>query len=162
MESVVVAVGSNVGDRRSYIQRAGEYLASLTENTIIKSSVWESEPVGAAKFDFLNCAAKIETSLPPEQLLLHLKEFEQKCGREAKPVRWGPRIIDLDLIGFGDLVIQQEGLIIPHPEYKKRLFVLLPLQEIDSDWCDPENNKSIEKLINEAPKMDIKKTGHIW
>lgn len=137
-------------------------MEELSEGEIRKSSIWESEPVGGAKFDFLNCAARIETSLAPEKLLLQLKEFEQLCGREANPVRWGPRVIDLDLIGFGDLVIQQEGLIIPHPEYTKRLFVLLPLQEIDSEWNDPEIKKNIEQLTDEAPRMDITKTGYAW
>lgn len=137
-------------------------MEELSEGEIRKSSIWESEPVGGAKFDFLNCAARIETSLAPETLLVRLKEFEQSCGREVNPVRWGPRVIDLDLIGFGDLVIQQEGLIIPHPEYTKRLFVLLPLQEIDSEWNDPEIKKNIEQLTDEAPRMDITKTGYDW
>lgn len=162
MEPVLIAVGSNIGDRLSYIRMAGEFLEELSEGEIRKSSIWESEPVGGAKFDFLNCAARIETSLAPETLLVRLKEFEQSCGREANPVRWGPRVIDLDLIGFGDLVIQQEGLIIPHPEYTKRLFVLLPLQEIDSEWNDPEIKKNIEQLTDEAPRMDITKTGYDW
>lgn len=162
MEPVIIAVGSNMGDRLSYIQKAGEFLEELCDGEIRKSSVWNSEPVGGAKHDFLNCAARITTSLAPEKLLIRLKEFEQLSGREANPVRWGPRVIDLDLITFGDLVIQQEGLIIPHPEYTNRLFVLLPLQEIDSEWRDPINNIPIEKLTNKAPKMDIQKTGYNW
>ncbi|WP_234567484.1 2-amino-4-hydroxy-6-hydroxymethyldihydropteridine diphosphokinase [Rhodohalobacter sp. 614A] len=162
MEPVIIAVGSNIGDRLSYIQMAGKFLEELSEGDIKKSSIWESEPVGDAKYDFLNCAARIETSLAPEQLLVRLKEFERSSGREANPVRWGPRVIDLDLIGFGDLVIQQERLIIPHPEYAKRLFVLLPLQEIDSKWKDPENKKNIDELTDEAPRMDITKTGYNW
>ncbi|MDX1642239.1 MAG: 2-amino-4-hydroxy-6-hydroxymethyldihydropteridine diphosphokinase, partial [Balneolaceae bacterium] len=155
MEPVIIAVGSNMGDRLSYIQKAGEFLENLSEGEIKKSSIWESEPVGDAKYDFLNCAAKIETSLSPEDLLVHLKDFERSCGREANPVRWGPRVVDLDLIGYGDLVIQREGLIIPHPEYSNRLFVLLPLQEIDSEWRDPKSHKSVEQLTDEAPRMDI-------
>lgn len=162
MEPVIIAVGSNIGDRLSYIQKAGEFLESLSEGGIKKSSVWESEPVGGAKYQFLNCAAGIETSLPPEELLKTLKDFEQSSGRERNPVRWGPRVIDLDLIGYGNLVIQREGLIIPHAEYKKRLFVLLPLQEIDSDWRDPVNNTQIEQLTKEAPQMEIIKTGYDW
>lgn len=162
MEPVIIAVGSNIGDRLSYVQQAGEFLESLTEGGIKKSSVWESEPVGGAKYDFLNCATEIKTTLPPVELLSRLKKFERHCGREADPVRWGPRVIDLDLISHGNLVIQKEGLIIPHPEFQKRLFVLLPIQEIDSDWQDPRNSKHIKNLIDEAPQMDISKTGYDW
>lgn len=162
MDPVIIAVGSNRGDRLSYIQRAGEFLEKLSGGDIRKSSIWESEPIGGAKYDFLNCVARIETSIAPEKLLIRLKEFEQLSGREADPVRWSPRVIDLDLIGYGDLVIQQEDLIIPHPEYSNRLFVLLPLQEIDSDWRDPKSKTHIEKLTDEAPPMEIKKTGYDW
>lgn len=162
MEEVIIAVGSNMGDRLSYIQKAGELLESLSESEIQKSSIWESEPIGGAKYTFLNCAAKIVTSLKPEILLKKMKEFEQACGREKNPVRWGPRLIDLDLIAFGDLVIQKEDLIIPHPEFKNRLFVLLPLQEIDSDWRDPIVQQPIGELIKNAPEMDLQKTDYNW
>lgn len=162
MEPVIIAVGSNMGDRLSYIQKAGEFLESLSEGEITKSSVWDSEPIGGAKYHFLNCVAKITTSSAPESLLEQLKDFEQSCGREMNPVRWGPRVIDLDLITYSDLVIQQEGLIIPHAEYTRRLFVLLPLQEIDSNWRDPVNNTHIEKLTKHAPPMELQKTGYDW
>lgn len=162
MESIIIAVGSNMGDRLSYIQKAGEFLESLSEGDIKKSSIWESEPIGGAKYTFLNCAAEITSSLEPEVLLKRVKEFEQSCGREKDPVRWGPRVIDLDLIACGDLVIQKEDLIIPHPEFKNRLFVLLPLQEIDSDWRDPADQKSVGDLIKHAPEMDLHKTDYDW
>ncbi|NBC04841.1 MAG: 2-amino-4-hydroxy-6-hydroxymethyldihydropteridine diphosphokinase [Bacteroidetes bacterium] len=162
MEPVIIAVGSNMGDRISYIQKAGEFLESLSQGEIIKSSIWESEPIGGAKYIFLNCAAKIFTSLEPKILLKSVKDFEQTCGREKNPVRWGPRVIDLDLIAFGNLVIQEEGLIIPHPEFKNRLFVLLPLQEIDSDWHDPIEQQNIGTLVNNAPEMDLQKTNYDW
>lgn len=162
MEPVIIAVGSNLGDRLSYIQKTGEFLESLSEGKIQKSSIWESEPIGGAKYTFLNCAVKITTTLAPETLLKKVKDFEQSCGREKNPVRWGPRVIDLDLIAFGDLLIQKEDLIIPHPEFKNRLFVLLPLQEIDSDWRDPVEQQSIRELVENAPEMDLQKTDYNW
>ncbi|MDZ7720140.1 MAG: 2-amino-4-hydroxy-6-hydroxymethyldihydropteridine diphosphokinase [Balneolaceae bacterium] len=162
MEPVIIAVGSNMGHRLSYIQKAGEFLESLSEDDIIKSSIWESEPIGGAKYTFLNSAAKIFTTLEPKVLLKRVKSFEQLCGREKNPVRWGPRVIDLDLITFGDLVIQKEDLIIPHPEFKNRLFVLLPLQEIDSDWREPVEHQSIGELVKNAPEMDLQKTDFDW
>ncbi len=162
MEPVIVAVGSNLGDRLSYIQKAGVFLSNLSDKTAIKSSIWESEPVGDAKYTFLNSVARIFTSVEPRELLGRFKDFEQTCGREKNPKRWGPRVIDLDLIGYGDLVIQQEDLIIPHPEYRKRLFVLLPLQEVDDEWRDPVTGIHIEKLTEEAPRMQINKTEYDW
>lgn len=162
MEPVIIAVGSNMGDRLSYIQKAGEFLESLSEGRIKKSSIWESEPIGAAKYAFLNCVAKIFTSLEPKVLLKKVKNFEQSCGREKNPVRWGPRVIDLDVITFGNLVIQEEDLIIPHPEFKNRLFVLLPLQEIDSDWKEPLEQQPIGELLINAPEMDLHKTDLEW
>lgn len=162
MESVIIAVGSNMGDRLSYIQKAGEFLESLSESDIKKSSIWESEPIGGAKYTFLNCAAEITSSSEPEVLLKKVKDFEQSCGREKDPIRWGPRVIDLDLIAIGDLVIQNEDLIIPHPEFRNRLFVLLPLQEIDNDWRDPVERQPIGDLIKHAPGMDLQKTDYEW
>lgn len=162
MVPVIIAVGSNMGDRLSYIQKTGEFLESLSEGEIQKSSIWESEPIGGARYTFLNCVAKIITSLEPEILLKKVKEFEQACGRQKNPVRWGPRVIDLDLIAFADLVIQKEDLIIPHPEFKNRLFVLLPLQEVDSDWRDPVDQKKIGELIDDAPNMNLQRTDYDW
>lgn len=162
MESVIIALGSNMGDRLSYIQKAGKFLESLSEGDIKKSSIWESEPIGGAKYTFLNCAAEITSSLEPEALLKRVKDFEHSCGREKDPVRWGPRVIDLDLIAFGDLVIQKEHLIIPHPEFKNRLFVLLPMQEINSDWRDPVEQQPIGDIIQHAPEMDLQKTDYDW
>lgn len=162
MDPVIIAVGSNLGDRLSYIQKAGVFLEKLSEGSIKKSSIWESEPVGGAKYQFLNCVAEITTSLSPLELLKEVKDFEQLCGREKNPERWGPRVLDLDVIAFGDLVIQQEGLIIPHAEYKNRSFVLLPLLEIDNEWQDPETETGIHKLVEEAPPMDIHRTDYEW
>ena len=162
MEKIVVAVGSNLGDRLSHIRSAGNFLENLTENDIRKSSIWESEAVGGAKFPFLNCAASIYSSLPPSELLQKLKHFEQQEGRESDPVRWNPRIIDLDIITYGRLVIQREGLIIPHPEYKNRTFVLFPIREIEPEWKDPQDQTPIDTLLAQAPENEIQKTELKW
>lgn len=161
-ETVVIAIGSNLGDRIAAIRKTGVFLQALSEKPVQKASVWESEPVGAAKYTFLNTAARIETSLPPSGLLAKLKAFERACGREQNPVRWGPRIIDLDIICYGNLVIEQENLIIPHPEYSRRLFVLLPMKEILPEWQDPGSGKTIEENTRAAPDMIIRKTEQKW
>lgn len=162
METVVIAIGSNLGERLKTIQKAGDFLEELSESEIQKASIWESEPVGPAKFTFLNTVARIRTSLPPKKLLKKLKEFEQMAGREKNPERWGPRLIDLDIIRYGSLVIQAESLIIPHQEYSRRLFVLLPMQEIDAEWLDPTLKLSISEMVQRAPDMQIHQTEYNW
>lgn len=162
MEEVIIAIGSNLGDRLSYIQKAGSYLENISQEPIQKASIWESEPVGGAKYSFLNSAAKIVTDKEPAELLKNLKEFEQTCGREKNPERWGPRVIDLDIISYGDLVIEQESLIIPHPEFDRRKFVLKPMMEINNNWCDPRTGQSIELILKNAPDIKIYKTDYSW
>lgn len=162
MEPVIVAAGSNLGDRHQNLRQAGLFLESISERPVQKSSVWESEPVGPSKFTFLNSAARLSTSLKPADLLKTMKDFEQKAGRKKSGRRWGPRILDLDIIAYGDLVIRKENLIIPHPEYSRRLFVLLPMMEIAETWIDPVSGRSVEEHLNSAPDLDIKKTNLTW
>lgn len=162
MDKVIIALGSNLGDRLGTLQKAAGFLQGLSEDAVIKSSIWESEPVGAAKFTFYNCAASITTTLEPLELLGKLKQFEQHCGREKNPERWGPRILDLDIIAFGNLVMQTDSLIIPHPEYTQRLFVLMPLREIDENWADPQTGCLINHLIEKAPDLNLHKTDLTW
>lgn len=162
MEPVIIAAGSNLGDRHKYLQEAGRYLEQLSKGEVLKSSIWESEPVGPAKFTFYNSAAQIETNLSPGELLKSLKSFEQQLGREKNSRRWGPRILDLDIITYGSLVIHEENLIIPHPEYSRRLFVLLPMNEIAKGWADPVTGKTPGEYISSAPGMQIDRTKLTW
>lgn len=162
MATVVIAAGSNLGDRLEHIQSAGSWLNKLSSGKVLKSSVWESEPVGGAKYTFYNCLAVIESELPAEELLKQLKDFEKKCGREENPVRWGPRVLDLDIIAYNSLAIRSDNLIIPHPEYHNRLFVLLPLKEVLPDWVDPVQAQDIDQMIKNAPSMNIHKTELNW
>jgi len=162
MEPVVIAAGSNLGNRQAILQKAGDFLESLSEGAVKKSSVWESEPVGPALYPFLNSVIKIESSMSAVQLLTKLKSFEIEMGREANSERWSPRILDLDIIGYGGLVIHSENLIIPHPEYTRRLFVLLPVKEVDPEWTDPLTGSAINDILDEAPDMKIIKTNLNW
>jgi 2-amino-4-hydroxy-6-hydroxymethyldihydropteridine diphosphokinase len=162
MEKAIIAVGSNLGDRHKMIRKAGQFLNQLSETGPKKSSIWESEPIGGAKYTFYNAAALITTDLPPEELLKRLKEYELACGREEDHARWSPRILDLDIITYGDLVIELDNLIIPHPEYKKRLFVLYPMQEVDPGRDDVQTGALLSTLIENAPGMEIRKTELKW
>jgi len=162
MEEVIIALGSNLGDRLQMIRSAGIFLDSLSESAVERASIWESEPVGGAKYTFLNTAAKMTTRLTPLELLKELKDFERLSGRDANPTRWGPRILDMDIIRYGNLICKEESLTIPHPEYRNRLFVLLPMLEIDAGWIDPELRLPLDRFIKDAPKMELQKTDDRW
>lgn len=162
MEQVIIAIGSNLGNRHEMLRQAGNFLAHISETDIIKSSIWESEPIGPSEHTFLNAAVRIGVTAEPVRLLSDLKTFERKAGRKNQHIKWGPRLLDLDIITYGNLVIQTETLIIPHPEYMKRLFVLLPLKEVIPEWKDPVTGKHIDLLIEETEEMQIQKTNLTW
>jgi 2-amino-4-hydroxy-6-hydroxymethyldihydropteridine diphosphokinase len=122
-----VALGSNLGDREALIHRAAELLGVVRLSTIRETEPWglEDQP------RFLNAAAEIETGLPPRALLDRLLEVERELGRTRQGPRYGPRLIDLDLLLYGDESIDEPGLTVPHPRLHERRFALEPLAELD-------------------------------
>ncbi|MFA5199883.1 MAG: 2-amino-4-hydroxy-6-hydroxymethyldihydropteridine diphosphokinase [Candidatus Omnitrophota bacterium] len=127
-----LGIGSNLGNRRKNIKLAIKKISALKGNRIIKESrLFETLPVGgpSGQPDYLNTALKIKTNIPPLTLLKKLKKIEIEMGR-VPSVRFGPRIIDLDILLYGDKVINSRKLTIPHPRMFKRDFVLKPLKEV--------------------------------
>lgn len=126
-----LGLGSNLGNRKKNIKKALGYLAKTRGIKIEKTSrLYETEPIGGPpQGKFLNAAVRIKTSLSPQLLLKSIKKIENDLGRKES-VRWAPREIDLDILLYGDRIIKQKNLIIPHPRMFEREFVLKPLREI--------------------------------
>jgi 2-amino-4-hydroxy-6-hydroxymethyldihydropteridine diphosphokinase len=121
-----VGLGSNLGDREALIRGAAEAIGAARLSTIRETEPWglEEQP------RYLNAVAELETSLAPRRLLDRLLDVERQLGRERAGPRWGPRTIDLDLLLYGEQVIDEPGLRVPHPYLLERLFVLEPLAEL--------------------------------
>jgi len=127
-----IGVGSNLAGPRAQVERALERLARLPESRLLRSSrPYRCAPWGVLdQPEFVNAAAAIETGLSPSALMQALLAIERDAGRDRIGERWGPRILDLDLLLYGALVLAEPGLQLPHPHLHERAFVLLPLAEI--------------------------------
>ena len=148
---VYLGLGSNVGDRLKFIESAIERIGDLEGVKLTKkASLYETEPWGVKDQGFfLNTAVEIETSLSPEDLHNEIKSIEQTLGRESRE-KWTQREIDIDLLFYGDRVIDEENLKVPHNRIEDRRFVLVPLAEMDPDLIHPVLNKSVKELLAET------------
>jgi 2-amino-4-hydroxy-6-hydroxymethyldihydropteridine diphosphokinase len=152
MTTVYLGLGSNLGDRRRNLEAALDALRAHPQIAVTAvSSFLETDPVGGppGQGKFLNAAAGIETDLAPEALLAELKRVERALGRRPGP-RWGPRQIDLDILLYGEEILESERLVIPHPRLCERRFVLAPLAEIAPTARDPVTGLSIRELLGKV------------
>ena len=142
-----IALGSNLGDGEAVLRSASEALREVLADLTL-SSAHETAYVGAgpAQPPYLNAAAVGETSLTARGLLLALLETERQFGRE-RPYPDAPRTLDLDLILYGMEILDEPGLVVPHPRFRRRRFVLEPLAEIAADWVDPVTGRTVEELL---------------
>ncbi len=151
MSIAFIGMGSNQGDRQQNILQAMAYI-NISHNMQIEktSGLYNTEPVGYTRQpDFLNSVIQINTTFSPSQLLATCLDIEQKMGRYRQR-RWGPRIIDVDILTFDDIVHHDDELDIPHPEIANRRFVLVPFAEISPDKVIPVWNKKVESLLSET------------
>lgn len=148
-KNVYLGLGSNEGNRRRNLLHALGFLKK-NQNIAVKkvSSIYESSPVGLKQRNFLNNALFLKTTLSPFHFFDAIKNIEKKMGRK-KTVRWGPRIIDLDIIAYGKKRICSEKLIIPHQEFHRRKFVLLPLSEIAPRLKVTGFKKTVSEILSE-------------
>lgn len=139
-----IGLGANLGEREAQIRLALDDLARLPASRLVRaSSLYDSEPVGDAdQPNFLNAVAEVETELTARQLLWNLLLIERRLGR-TRSRRWGPRTIDLDLLLYGPLIIDEPELQVPHPELTRRSFVLVPLVELDPLLVHPVTGETL-------------------
>ena len=145
MALVAIALGSNLGDRAAHLASGGAALRLIIPDVVISSFI-ETEPVAAELQPwFLNGAATGHWHGDAPALLAHLLRIERLAGRE-RPRPGAPRTLDLDLILFGDAIIDSPFLTVPHPRFRDRVFVLQPLSQIASDMCDPVTGSTVGEL----------------
>ncbi len=136
---VLVGLGSNLYGPARQIDTAFGMLEAISKTSVVaKSSLYRSTPLGGIEQpDFVNAAALLKTELGPRVLLEELQAIERARGRERGEVKWGPRVLDLDLLAYDDISLDEPGLTVPHPGIAARNFVLLPLREIAPDFRIP-------------------------
>lgn len=146
MQTVYLGLGTNIGDRKRNLRAAIKAMAPgarvEAESRVYETPAWgyKDQP------DFLNMVVKAETGLQPDDLLAYLKRIERRLGRIAT-FRWGPRLIDIDILFYGDGVWNSSGLIIPHPRLHERAFVLVPMMDIAPDLVHPVLGQTIRQLV---------------
>ncbi len=148
---ILLSLGSNLGDRDANLRTALERLGKVGISVTRRSSLYETEPVDLQEQpNFVNLVCEVKTQLPPDQLLETCLAVEKKMGRERRQ-RWGPRKIDIDILFYGDEIIDQPRLQIPHPRLSQRRFVLIPLEEIHPSFRDPKTGNTVTQLCSLCP-----------
>lgn len=152
MAIAYLSLGSNMGDKVSYIQQAVSFLQESGEVTLVRSStLYETEPWGYKNQDwFVNAVIEVKTKFSPQELLAHCQAVEKKLGRGRNPaIPWGERTIDIDILFYGTQIISEPDLKIPHVHMHERAFVLVPLLELIPEFKHPVLDKTILELHEE-------------
>lgn len=155
-EVTYLGLGSNIGDKVAQCLRALEEISASDHNHLHAiSSLYKTEPIGYQDQDwFINCVAEVSTTLQPRPFHTFLQGIEKHMGRE-KTIPMGPRIIDLDILFYGNEVVDEADLIIPHPRLHERGFVLVPLAELSPDLLHPVLKKTVRDLLKQSDKKGV-------
>jgi 2-amino-4-hydroxy-6-hydroxymethyldihydropteridine diphosphokinase len=146
---VYLSMGSNLGDRADNCRRAVDALDGVAGDVLVVSPLYRTSPVDFEEQAwFVNGAVKLRSTLPPLRLLKVIKGIETAFGRKEGGIRFGPRILDLDIIFFDDAVIDVGDLVVPHPRLHQRGFVLQPLCDINPDIFHPVLNQTVKQLLD--------------
>lgn len=159
---VVIGLGANLGDRRATLGLAGREIGRLGR-LVACSALYETEPVGPPQPRFLNAAVRLEASLEPPELLAELLAIEQRHGRVRRE-RWGPRVLDLDILWVAGLAVRSETLVVPHPELTRRAFALLPLLDVAPDAISPEGlpYRLVSMSLDRSGVQELAETRGNW
>jgi deoxyguanosine kinase len=151
--TVILALGSNLNDRESHIQKALDALRGIAVSPVRKSKVYETAPVGpGTQGKYLNLCVRFTTRLDPRALLDFCRETEIKIGRQPRG-RWAPREIDLDILAYGREIIHEDNLVVPHPHILDRQFVLVPLCDLDPDYVLPGFNETVGQQLKRCVQV---------
>ncbi len=153
-QELFLSLGSNLGDRKSNIIKAYSEIEITIGPILKKSSFFENEAIGfESETKFINSCIQVQTDVEPEQVLIEIKDIEKKLGRIYSPNISGyqSRLIDIDIIFFGQCKILSKTLIIPHPNFNNRSFVLVPLLEIAKNFIDPRTQLTVKQLFKLLP-----------
>lgn len=151
MSDVYLILGSNLGDRIKNLRKAADHISENIGKIINESSVYETEPWGFNhRWNFLNQVLKISTSLSPGEILDEIIKIENLSGRKRSNIKYEARVIDIDILFYNNKVIKSDRLIIPHPKIKERMFVLVPMAELQHDFIHPELQLSMLQLKDEC------------
>jgi 2-amino-4-hydroxy-6-hydroxymethyldihydropteridine diphosphokinase len=153
--TITLALGTNLGNRPANLLAAVAALPPAID-VLVQSPIYETPPWGlTSQPAFLNMVIKGETNLSPQELLKFIKNLETRLGRQPS-VRWGPRLIDLDILFYDDLILDIPGLTIPHPHLHERAFVLVPLEDLEPELVHPVLGKPIHQLLAEVDATGVK------
>ena len=157
MRKIYLSIGSNKGNRYSYIKEALGLIQKDIGDMILISKIYETKSWGFQSDDFLNICILIKSELIPAELIIKLKNLEERIGRERNNEKIEAREIDIDILFYSDEIVNQKDLIIPHQRLHLRNFVLYPLNDIAADFIHPILLKSVNELLNECEDNDTPK-----
>ena len=157
MRKIYLSIGSNKGNRYSFIKEALRLIQKDIGEVFLISKIYETKSWGFQSDDFLNLCVLIKSELIPAELIIKLKNLEEKIGRERNNEKIEAREIDIDILFYSDEIVNQKDLIIPHQRLHLRNFVLYPLNDIAADFIHPILLKSVNELLNECEDNDTPK-----